>query len=39
VFWFRVFKIKCSIVVIAINQALSGAAYSTAGARQIRKGH
>jgi hypothetical protein len=24
--------------VIAINQALSSAAYSTAGARQIRKG-
>jgi molybdopterin-containing oxidoreductase family iron-sulfur binding subunit len=36
VFWFQVFKIKCS-VVLAINQVLASEAFSTS-VRQIRKG-
>jgi molybdopterin-containing oxidoreductase family iron-sulfur binding subunit len=38
VFWFQVFKIKCSVACLAINQVLASEAFSTSGVRQIRKG-
>jgi molybdopterin-containing oxidoreductase family iron-sulfur binding subunit len=37
VFWFQVFKIKCSVACLAINQVLASEAFSTSGVRQIRR--